>query len=69
MKYLDEFRDPVAAKTLVDSIHRTATRTWTIMEVCGGQTHSIIRNGIDQLLDDIVPGLRQQSSDAFAQQH
>ena len=49
MKYLDEFRDPVAAKTLVDQIKRRATRTWTIMEVCGGQTHSIIRNGIDQL--------------------
>jgi len=46
MKYLDEFRDPVAAKTLVDQIKRRATQTWTIMEVCGGQTHSIIRNGI-----------------------
>ncbi|WP_137146799.1 hydrogenase formation protein HypD [Mycolicibacterium sp. CR10] len=54
MKYLDEFRDPVAAKTLVDQIKRRATRTWTIMEVCGGQTHSIIRNGIDQLLGDAV---------------
>lgn len=54
MKYLDEFRDPVAAKALVESIRRTATRQWTIMEVCGGQTHSIIRNGIDQLLDGAV---------------
>ncbi len=54
MKYLDEFRDPVAAKALVKAIRRTATRTWTIMEVCGGQTHSIIRNGIDQLLDGAV---------------
>ena len=54
MRYLDEFRDPVAAKTLVDAIRRTATRQWTIMEVCGGQTHSIIRNGIDQLLDGAV---------------
>ena len=54
MKYLDEFRDPAAAKALVDSIRRSATRTWTIMEVCGGQTHSIIRNGIDQLLDGAV---------------
>ena len=49
MKYLDEFRDPLAAKALVESIRRTATRNWTVMEVCGGQTHSIIRNGIDQL--------------------
>ncbi len=54
MRYLDEFRDPVAAKALVEHIKRRATRTWTIMEVCGGQTHSIIRNGIDQLLGDAV---------------
>jgi hydrogenase expression/formation protein HypD len=54
VKYLDEFRDPVAARILVDRIRRRATRTWTIMEVCGGQTHSIIRNGIDQLLGDAV---------------
>ncbi|CAA0130460.1 Hydrogenase maturation factor HypD [Mycolicibacterium vanbaalenii] len=54
MRYLDEFRDPVAARTLVDSIRRRATRTWTIMEVCGGQTHSIIRNGLDQLLEGAV---------------
>ena len=54
MKYLDEFRDPVAAKSLVEAIRRGATRPWTIMEVCGGQTHSIIRNGIDQLLDGAI---------------
>ncbi|TDO17775.1 hydrogenase expression/formation protein HypD [Mycobacterium sp. BK086] len=54
MKYLDEFRDPAAAKNLVEAIQRRSTRTWTIMEVCGGQTHSIIRNGIDQLLDGAV---------------
>ena len=54
MKYLDEFRDPTAAKSLVEAIRRGATQTWTIMEVCGGQTHSIIRNGIDQLLDGAV---------------
>ncbi|CAN3128432.1 hydrogenase formation protein HypD [Mycobacterium sp. smrl_JER01] len=54
MKYLDEFRDPAAARTLVDAIRRSATRSWTIMEVCGGQTHSIIRNGIDQLLAGVV---------------
>ncbi|MBX7453248.1 hydrogenase formation protein HypD [Mycolicibacterium sp. 3033] len=54
MKYLDEFRDPTAARALVDAIRRRATRTWTLMEVCGGQTHSIIRNGLDQLLDGAV---------------
>jgi hydrogenase expression/formation protein HypD len=54
MKYLDEFRDPAAARTLVDHIKKRATKTWTVMEVCGGQTHSIIRNGIDQLLEGAV---------------
>jgi hydrogenase expression/formation protein HypD len=54
MKYLDEFRDPVAARNLVDAINERASRRWTIMEVCGGQTHSIIRNGIDQLLSGAV---------------
>jgi hydrogenase expression/formation protein HypD len=50
MKYLDEFRDPELAARLFDEIRRRVTRPWAIMEVCGGQTHSIIRNGIDQLL-------------------
>jgi len=54
VKYLDEFRDPVAARVLVEQIRRMATRQWNIMEVCGGQTHAIIRNGIDQLLDGTV---------------
>jgi hydrogenase expression/formation protein HypD len=50
MKYLDEFRDPEVARRLFDEIARITTRHWAIMEVCGGQTHAIIRNGIDQLL-------------------
>lgn len=50
MKYLDEFRDPALARALLDDIGRITTQPWAIMEVCGGQTHSIIRNGIDQLL-------------------
>ncbi len=50
MKYLAEFRDGKLAKTLLDDIARVTTRDWALMEVCGGQTHSIIRNGIDQLL-------------------
>ncbi len=50
MKYLDEFRDPVLAKKILDKIHKTVTQPWVIMEICGGQTHSIIRNGIDQVL-------------------
>ena len=50
MKYLDEYRDPELARRLFDDIARITTRPWAIMEVCGGQTHSLIRNGIDQLL-------------------
>ncbi|WP_328914285.1 MULTISPECIES: hydrogenase formation protein HypD [unclassified Streptomyces] len=54
MKYLDEFSDPELAKRLIDRIHAVTTRRWTMMEVCGGQTHSIIRHGIDQLLPESV---------------
>ena len=50
MKYLDEFRDPALAQKLLADIEQMATQPWVLMEVCGGQTHSIIRNGIDQLL-------------------
>ena len=50
MKHLTEYRDAEKAKRLAAEIHRVATRPWAIMEVCGGQTHSIIRNGVDQLL-------------------
>jgi len=54
MKYQEEYRDPVAAQQLAESIAKLVTRDWTIMEVCGGQTHSIVRYGIDQLLPDNV---------------
>jgi hydrogenase expression/formation protein HypD len=54
MKYLDEFRDPALAQQLLDEIHAITTRHWALMEVCGGQTHSIIRNGLDQLLPDKI---------------
>lgn len=54
MKYLDEFSDPDLAARLFDDIRATVTRPWALMEVCGGQTHSIIRHGIDQLLPDEV---------------
>ena len=49
MKYLDEFSNPDLARKLLDQIHAATTRPWSMMEVCGGQTHSIIRHGIDQL--------------------
>src|ERR1700677_3773698 len=50
MKYLDEYRDAQRAQQLAAAIARTVTRPWTIMEVCGGQTHSIVKYGIDRLL-------------------
>jgi hydrogenase expression/formation protein HypD len=54
MKHLDEYRDPALARQLVDRIRRHASRRWTLMEVCGGQTHSLLRHGIDQELDGLV---------------
>jgi hydrogenase expression/formation protein HypD len=54
MKYLDEFSNPDLAHKLIDEIRAVTTRPWAMMEVCGGQTHSIIRHGIDQLLPDGV---------------
>src|SRR3954453_16387547 len=50
MKYLDEYRDGESAQRLAEVLARTVTRSWTLMEVCGGQTHSIVRYGIDRLL-------------------
>src|SRR5579862_3731833 len=50
MKYLDEYRDPAAAKKLAEAIGRITTRPWVIMEVCGGQTHTIVKYGIDEIL-------------------
>jgi hydrogenase expression/formation protein HypD len=54
MKYLDEYRDPVAARRLLTEIRRQATRPWTLMEVCGGQTHSLLRHGIEAELEDTI---------------
>jgi len=54
VKYVDEYRDDRIAMALVDRIRSTASRPWTIMEVCGGQTHTLIRQGIDQVLDGVV---------------
>jgi hydrogenase expression/formation protein HypD len=54
MKFRDEYRDAKTAQAFADAIARTVTRPWTLMEVCGGQTHAIVRYGIDRLLP---PGL------------
>ncbi len=50
MKFVHEYRDPEGAKRLVEAIRRRVTRPWSIMEVCGGQTHAIVRFGLDELL-------------------
>jgi hydrogenase expression/formation protein HypD len=50
MKYVDEYRDRAAARQLAGAIRRTVTRPWTIMEVCGGQTHTIVKSGMIDLL-------------------
>lgn len=50
MKYLDEFRDAPLVRKLAKAIHQITSRPWHIMEICGGQTHAIMRFGLDQLL-------------------
>ncbi|MCA9647640.1 MAG: hydrogenase formation protein HypD, partial [Myxococcales bacterium] len=50
MKYLAEFRDPERVRHLVAELARVTTQQWTVMEICGGQTHAIVRYGLDQLL-------------------
>jgi hydrogenase expression/formation protein HypD len=52
MRYLDEYRDGAAAQKMLRLIARTATRPWTVMEVCGSQTHALLKYGIDRLLPD-----------------
>jgi hydrogenase expression/formation protein HypD len=50
MKFLDEYRDAEFARQLAREIHRVTTKPWSIMEVCGGQTHAIVKFGLDELL-------------------
>src|SRR5215467_10741902 len=52
MKYIDEYRNGRLAQTIVNEIRRIQTRPWVVMEVCGGQTHSIVKHGIDRLLPE-----------------
>ena len=54
MKYLDEYRDEALAQKIVAEIRRVVTRRWVLMEVCGGQTHSIVKYGVDRLLPEEV---------------
>jgi hydrogenase expression/formation protein HypD len=54
MRFLDEYRDPRLAAALAERIAATVTRPWVIMEVCGGQTHSIVRYGLDRIVPPAV---------------
>jgi hydrogenase expression/formation protein HypD len=54
MKFLDEYRDEALATKIVDEIRRITTKSWVLMEVCGGQTHSIVKYGIDRLLPNEI---------------
>ena len=54
MKYLSEYRDPSVARGLIARIRREATRPWVMMEVCGGQTHTIVKQGLDEILAPAV---------------
>ena len=54
MKYLTEFRNSDISRGLIDEIHRITKNNWTIMEICGGQTHSIMRYGLDQMLPERI---------------
>jgi len=54
VKYVDEFRNASLVDRLLEAIRRRATRRRTIMEVCGGQTHGLLRSGIDTALSDVV---------------
>jgi hydrogenase expression/formation protein HypD len=50
MKYIDEYRNATSAEKLINEIRNVVTRSWTIMEICGGQTHTIVKSGIGDLL-------------------
>ncbi len=50
MKYIEEYRDADLTRKLLEDLRAITTKSWTLMEVCGGQTHSIIKSGLDQML-------------------
>jgi hydrogenase expression/formation protein HypD len=54
MKHVDEYRDAATARACAEAIAAIVTRPWSIMEICGGQTHAIVRHGIDRMLPEGV---------------
>ena len=62
MKFLDEYRNAAIARRLLAEIKRAAIRNWVIMEICGGQTHTIMRYGLDELLPAILNSFTDQGA-------
>ena len=54
MKYLSEYRDPEMVQEYLKEIYHITTKPWTLMEVCGGQTHGLVKNGILEMLPDEI---------------
>jgi len=54
VRFVDEYRDEKAARALVRAIERDTTRPWTLMEICGGQTHTLLRSGIDRMIPEAI---------------
>ena len=54
MKYLSEYRNIEATKLVLENLSKSVTRPWNIMEICGGQTHGLVKNGILELLPDHI---------------
>ena len=54
MKYLSEYRNPALANEYLKRIHEVVTMPWNLMEICGGQTHSLVKNGIPSLLPEQI---------------
>jgi hydrogenase expression/formation protein HypD len=54
MRFIDEYRDAATARKISEQIHGVTTKPWTIMEICGGQTHTIVKYGIESLLPDTI---------------
>ena len=52
MRFVDEYRDQAAAQRYLELIARTVTRPWTLMEICGGQTHTFVKSGVDRMLPE-----------------
>ena len=58
MKFLTEYRNPELVKFYLNEIEKIVTKPWNIMEICGGQTHSLVKNGLLELLPDKVRMIR-----------